>query len=60
MKLESRAQKIINRLRKEGKVKDIPSPFTYEDQLRFEKIMRESRRKQAGSAMAASKIIINT
>lgn len=59
MKLESRAQKIINRLRKEGKVKDIPSPFTHEDQLRFEKIMRESRRKQAGSAMAASKIIIN-
>jgi len=58
-KLVSRSQEIINRLKKEGKVENIPDPFTYEDMLRFEKIMRESRRKQAASWLAARDIILD-
>lgn len=58
-KLESRSQKIIERLKKEGKVKNISSPFTHEDMLKMEKIKIESRRKQAASWLAARNTILD-
>jgi hypothetical protein len=58
-KLISIASKIIEQLEKEGRVKHIPDPFTYEDMLRFEKIKRESRRKLAASWLDARNTILD-
>jgi len=59
MKLQSRSQKIIDKLRKKGKVKSFSIPYSQEDAERMEKIMRECRRKQAASWLAAKDTILD-
>jgi len=58
MKLMNRTNKIIEKLRKEGKVSYSPSPFTEEDLNKIEKRMRENRRKLAASSLVARNVII--
>jgi hypothetical protein len=61
IKLISKSEEIIERLRKEGKVKTLE--WTPEQQMKWmeemEELRRESRYKQAMSEIEASKIILN-
>lgn len=56
--IKSRSNEIIEKLRREGKVKYSPSPFTQDDLDKIEKRMRENRRKLAASSLAARNNII--
>lgn len=58
MKLMNRTNKIIDKLRKEGKISYSPSPFSQDDLNRIEKRMQVNRRKLAASSLAAKNTII--
>lgn len=58
-KLVSRAEKVIEKLRSEGKVKDVNIEFDSEFYESMEKIREESRRKQAQSWLDAKDILLD-
>jgi len=61
IKVISKSEEIIERLRKEGKVKTIEMSPEWWDKWNkeMEELRRESRYKQAMSEIEASKIILN-
>jgi hypothetical protein len=57
-KLISKAEKILKKLKKEGKVQEIEIDWTKINK-EMEEVMRESRRKQAASWAAAKDVLLD-
>lgn len=58
MKLQSRASKIIEKLKKEGRVSYANVKYNPEQVEKMRRIIRDHKRKQAASILAARNTII--